>query len=152
MPGSSFPNHWATSRASGMKCPSRASVWWGGDTTSSFRSARSRRHPCPSRPEASPAGDALGDGALPRQALVHLHIEREAEKCAHEHDEPEHRNVVEGGLHGDRPDEIGGHQRLESEQDAPPEESTSCSVDVTGGGTLGELARGASNRDHEGHQ
>ena len=59
--------------------------------------------------------------ALPRQATLDFHLQREAEERADDDDEPQHAQVLERGLHGHGADDVADDEELQPQQDAAPQ-------------------------------
>jgi hypothetical protein len=54
---------------------------------------------------------------LPRPAPLDLHLEREGQERADEDDEAEYAEAPGSRIAGDRPDDVGGDEELEPEED-----------------------------------
>src|SRR3954452_18641621 len=68
--------------------------------------------------------------ASPRPATVELDFQREAQERPDQDDQPEDGDVLERRLDGDGPDDVGGHQELQREQDAACEDGSDGPVDA----------------------
>src|SRR4051812_31267385 len=62
-------------------------------------------------------GESTGGGSPPRRDSLDLDLEGEAKHGSDEHDDAQCRDVLQGRGDGDGPDEVGGHQDFEAEQD-----------------------------------
>ena len=60
-------------------------------------------------------------GPAPGRHALDLDLQREAQERPDQHDEPEDQDVVEGRGYGDRPDQVGGDEDLQPEQQRAPE-------------------------------
>jgi hypothetical protein len=58
-------------------------------------------------------------GTPPRPDAIDLHLQRETQKRPDEHDQPQDTNVLKGGFDGYGSDDVGRHQKLQSQQNAP---------------------------------
>ena len=70
-------------------------------------------------------------GASPGPATVELDFQREAQERPDEDDQPKDSDVLERGLDGDGPDDVGGHQELQPEQDAAGEDGSDGPVNCS---------------------
>jgi MFS family permease len=74
-----------------------------------------RGGPGPGRPCAAQLRPAPGRYALD------LDLQREAQERPDQHDEPEDQDVLQGRGHGDGPDQVGGDEDLQAQQQRAPE-------------------------------
>src|SRR5262249_34997296 len=90
----------------------------------------------------------LGPG-LPGPASLDFDGEGPGQEGANEHEQTEDRNIVQGGLEGDRPDHIAGDEKFQSQQERP---AHLVLVPLVGAGLveLKEVANGAA-RDRDAH-
>src|SRR5215208_1211486 len=57
----------------------------------------------------------------PRPMTLDFHPQRDAQEGADENDKPEDREVLDRRRDRDRADDVGGNQKLQSQQNATPE-------------------------------
>src|SRR4029450_12542699 len=65
--------------------------------------------------------DRTGMAPPPRPTTIDLDLQREAQECPDQHDQPQDGDVLQRGLHGDGPDDVGRDQELQPQQNAAPE-------------------------------
>jgi len=65
---------------------------------------------------------------IPGPFAIDLNLQRPAQECSHEHDEPKHANAGEGGVNGDTTDDISNNQQFLGHQDRSPQVQSQISI------------------------